>query len=422
MKTMGTTKLATRTLLSLAVAAAVAGCSSDDNDNGDSTDRASAGSAAVQTGTLISDDLSNVAYKTATQSGYTSSTGEFDYLEGETVTFSVGDIVIGQATADATVELNDVTLATDASVAVNGEYVERFLQSLDADNDLTNGVEISAYTHTQADGQMLDFSLPLAEFESQADALVRMLTPNVTRLLTADTTIDWTGAIDADGVMTGVFIGSDVSNVRFETATQAGYTNEAGEFQYESGQMVSFYVGNVMLGTAQANSYVTPRDFLADVDANVTVSDQVVENVLRFLQTLDVDGNGANGIYIAEDTHNEAVNSLFTFDQTRESFEAAINPILGFALSITNSVLVGVQQTVDYFADSVYAQQPAPMPDSNEDDSLESELDETGDSIEDSAEELGDSAEENSEDLGNDIEEMAEDFGNSVEETVDSLF
>lgn len=421
MKTMGTTKLATRTLLSLAVAAAVAGCS-DDDDNNNTTAERSTGSAEVQTGTLISDDLSNVAYKTATQTGYTSSTGEFNYVEGETVTFYVGDIAIGQATADATIALGDVTLTTDASTTVNPEYVERFLQSLDADNNLENGVEISEFTHTQADGQMLDFSLPLAEFESQADALVRMLTPNVARLLTANTTIDWSGTVDADGVMTGVFIGSDVNNVRFETATQAGYTNDAGEFQYESGQTVSFYVGDVMLGTAQASSYVTPQDFLADVDANIAVSDQVVENVLRFLQTLDVDGDGSNGIYIAEDTHAEAVNSLFTFDQTRESFEAAINPILGLALSITNSVLVGVQQTVDYFADSVYSQQPAPEINSNEDDSLESELDEAGDSLEENAEELGDSAEENSEDLGNDIEEMAEDFSDSVEDTVDSLF
>ena len=41
--------------------------------------------------------VQGLMYKTATQSGTTDSNGRFEYLTGETVTFSIGEFVLGSA-------------------------------------------------------------------------------------------------------------------------------------------------------------------------------------------------------------------------------------------------------------------------------------------------------------------------------------
>lgn len=53
------------------------------------------------TGVFVDGPVENLRYETNTQSGFTNADGEFRYLEGETVSFYVGDILIGDATSEA---------------------------------------------------------------------------------------------------------------------------------------------------------------------------------------------------------------------------------------------------------------------------------------------------------------------------------
>jgi len=111
---------------------------------------------ATLTGTLTG-AVKGLKYKTATQMGETNSKGEFSYLEGETISFSIGDIKL--PTISAQKNISAYTLADnnalDSAVALN---ITRLLQTLDQDGNYDNGIEITAMAHTIATGMTVDFS------------------------------------------------------------------------------------------------------------------------------------------------------------------------------------------------------------------------------------------------------------------------
>ncbi|MDX1452573.1 MAG: hypothetical protein R3183_08435, partial [Oleiphilaceae bacterium] len=73
------------------------GCSDDDD--------------SVQTGRLVDSAVAGIQYRTATQSGVTNRHGEFAYLAGETVTFSIGDINLPAVPAGAVITPLDLANA-----------------------------------------------------------------------------------------------------------------------------------------------------------------------------------------------------------------------------------------------------------------------------------------------------------------------
>ena len=107
------------------------------------------GTGAVQQGVFIDGIVSGLAYQTS--SGLTGLTGEnggFNYLAGDTVTFTIGGIVLGSMDTDnlQNEQLFLQDLANVARTDVNDEYVENMavlLQSLDVDGDAYNGIVIT---------------------------------------------------------------------------------------------------------------------------------------------------------------------------------------------------------------------------------------------------------------------------------------
>ena len=133
----------------------------------------------------------------------------------------------------------------------------------------------------------------------------------------------------------GVFIDSPVQGLTYQSGSAAAGTTDAnGMFDYTAGETLSFSVGAVQLGTLpDGMPLVTPNDFGA-----------ATENVARFLQTLDADGEHINGIDLIAaatalaDTELDA--SAFTADRT--TFETTIQPILDTALG-TGAVLIDAE-------------------------------------------------------------------------------
>ena len=101
---------------------------------------------------------------------------------------------------------------------------------------------------------------------------------------------------DGDGARTGTFIDSAVEGVVFTTATQSGTTDSAGTFIYLPGEVVSFYIGDILIGTATGSALLTPLDF---VTGAIDETDPQVTNILRFVQSLDADNDPDNGITIS---------------------------------------------------------------------------------------------------------------------------
>ncbi len=91
---------------------------------------------------------------------------------------------------------------------------------------------------------------------------------------------------------TGSFVDSPVEGLSYSTATQSGITNAAGEFKYRDGEVVTFKIGNTVIGAAFGAEYITPLD----VTNSFQPSDNAASNLARLLQTLDTDNNPENGI------------------------------------------------------------------------------------------------------------------------------
>ena len=118
----------------------------------------------VTSGTFVDGVVEGAMYTTSSGlTGTTNASGAFSYREGDTVTFMVGDVVVGSATpedlAAGKVFLQD--LADVERTDLNDEYVENmavFLQSLDADSNAYNGITITAAMHAAFEGSTLDLN------------------------------------------------------------------------------------------------------------------------------------------------------------------------------------------------------------------------------------------------------------------------
>lgn len=115
----------------------------------------------------------------------------------------------------------------------------------------------------------------------------------------------------------GVFVDSPVSGLGYVTTTQSGTTDANGEFSYVTGENITFSIGRIQFPTIFANATLTPLDVARTTD----IDNQMVSNILVLLQSLDVDGNPANGISISPAAIAAATSNI-SFDVSPSAFAA----------------------------------------------------------------------------------------------------
>lgn len=99
------------------------------------------------------------------------------------------------------------------------------------------------------------------------------------------------GGGGSDAGLSGVFVDSRVANLTYETNSYSGITDAQGTFRYKEGEMISFKLGDVFLGSAFGAPILTPYD-LKDGDSKEINPN----NLALFLQSIDSDANPENGI------------------------------------------------------------------------------------------------------------------------------
>lgn len=121
--------------------------------------------AQLQVGKFVDSAVAGIGYRTETQTGVTNAAGEYDYREGETVTFFIGDLELPPVLARGVITPLNIAGTDDStnSVVVN---IARLLQSLDADGDPSNGISIPANAATIA--TEVDFNLPIVDFAANS--------------------------------------------------------------------------------------------------------------------------------------------------------------------------------------------------------------------------------------------------------------
>jgi hypothetical protein len=141
---------------------ACGGGSSSSSDSDSDTDNVSSN---TQTGVFLDSPVANIGYRTETLEGVTNSLGEYDYVDGETVTFFIGDLELPPVTAAGTVTPLGLARSDDTSdpTVVN---IIRLLQTLDEDGNPDNGITITETAKSAA--TQVDFELSITDFESSS--------------------------------------------------------------------------------------------------------------------------------------------------------------------------------------------------------------------------------------------------------------
>jgi len=141
---------------------------------------------------------------------------------------------------------------------------------------------------------------------------------------------------DDTSLLTGRFSDGPVSGLRYQTNSQAGVTNYNGEFTYKEGEIISFYIGGILIGKTIASKTITPFDLLSitpprsNVEivrslnqmyaSNDATPFEIVSNIAVFLHTLDDDEIHSNGIQINSKLHELATNITIDFTKRWPKF------------------------------------------------------------------------------------------------------
>lgn len=200
-------------LIYAAMTAALSACSS----GSDSTSTDSNSQGDVFTGRFVDAAVMGMAYQTATQSGTTDSDGSFSYRANESVSFSIGDIVLPDVLGSPLVTPLDV-FATDSIADTQVVNLTRLLQTLDSDANLDNGISISDDAISSATGLTIDFGS--VNFDTDVTNLVANSGSSNTSLITPEDAMDhFMETLFTEGVQERPDESTDVNVVQPTTGT-----------------------------------------------------------------------------------------------------------------------------------------------------------------------------------------------------------
>jgi len=301
------------------------------SEDGSKTVTTTSTSSVIETkvGIFVDSLVQGLNYQTVTYSGKTNINGEFDYIDGETVTFSIGDISFSSSVPSTGVVTPLTVFKTTNTSDLAVLNLARLLQSLDADRDNSNGIAISEVTHTFSAGfGSLDFNVSFNDFDtaiaelltnegitslvSDEDAKTHLETSiteaaaNLMGSTTTDTTVntDETGNVTttttaADGTITTTITKIDGTTVT-TTALPAAVDNLGnaggvwrGIFTNNNGGITTFYKvfitpsrQMVMLSDSEASFAIQGSDMLQST-AFTQTSDGITINLTEYTKEND---------------------------------------------------------------------------------------------------------------------------------------
>ncbi len=131
------------------------------------------------------------------------------------------------------------------------------------------------------------------------------------------------GSTSVPGPITGVFLDSAVEGLDYAVGSAAKKaTNAKGEFTCGSGETVTFTVGTVALGAAPCGTVITPLTLAGGTDIK---ADKVMNRLLA-LQSLDEDGDPANGIKLTTEVKSKLTSMDFSL--AAAAFDTALTATL----------------------------------------------------------------------------------------------
>jgi len=184
------------------------------------------------TGTFIDSAVSGLQYSTETRSGFTDGFGMLAYSPGESVTLSIGQLAFPSFPAQETMSPLDVFDATEVS-DVRVVNLAMLLQSLDADSNPENGIEILEDVASNAPST-IDFLQDSTSFAQDA-GVINMVSNSGAVVAELISPIEASRHLQSTLLDAGELEGFDpVEYTNIVVGNTTTYTNEGNSYYYRT--------------------------------------------------------------------------------------------------------------------------------------------------------------------------------------------
>ena len=156
-----------------------------------------------------------------------------------------------------------------------------------------------------------------------------------------------------DQIKIGILTDSPVSGATYivnGNNDNAKKTNANGEFEYQDGDVITFKIGDIEIGTVQGLARVTPNE-LVDEDLNTDERNKRIINLLIFLQSLDIDEDKET-IQIPDDVSTLSPSAI-DFSNTTSDFRERLQGQIINIPEIASNIVVSEEQAKEHFSGSM---------------------------------------------------------------------
>ena len=160
-----------------------------------------------------------------------------------------------------------------------------------------------------------------------------------------------------DDIKTGTFVDAPVYGLKYETATQSGYTDASGGFKYKSGETIEFFLNTLSLGQAPVGDLITPYTL---GDSNSSNPSNKTLNIALLLQNFDSNRSDTTTVDVSKCKDLGIYDlSYIDLNQTTKAMENEISALLNtpdfrqytdtknFTLKTTNNVKSSMDNYID---------------------------------------------------------------------------
>lgn len=135
---------------------------------------------------------------------------------------------------------------------------------------------------------------------------------------------------------TGTFSG--IEGLSYSSGESSGITDENGSFEYEVGKVITFKIGDIVIGQTNGGATLTL--------SNLGDTESVETNITRLLNVLDDDANPDNGIQIIDSVRELAMGAGINFNQTISEFINDVN-VQAVVATLTEVTSAGARMITD---------------------------------------------------------------------------
>ncbi|WP_299573574.1 hypothetical protein [uncultured Shewanella sp.] len=266
-------------------------------------------------GIIIDSAVIGIGYRTETQTGVTDDEGRYKYIEGESVTFYIGDLTFPATPTSGVVTPFNIAASEniDDDQVVN---IARLLQTLDQDGDTSNGITIS--DTATATAEPVDFNLASEAFAE--DSAVKATIENGGQDTAVTSLVDTTDAVEhlseqmaLNNVQVGIVgtwnYAEDENDlltlVFFNDGTYAHFEVDSDDSEEESGMEWGTYIRN-----SETNRVTASQIFDGNGDTGLTDFTDTVGAPLLFAEVIE-----EQLVLSIDEDANDTIDDSLNFDK-----------------------------------------------------------------------------------------------------------